>query len=149
MFILGSLHSSACFPLPFTGALLILSVSTHLLFQISHITVHFLSLRRRSVSLSSFLPRTNTETSLCVSPWLDFSFCVITRLPFCVLCYTLQLLASSPFPPLRLGVTVSSSARPRNSIHFFCGRGWTETSQLPGPNPRPTSFRRRLRQERR
>lgn len=38
-----------------------------------------------SLSLSSFPSHTNTETPLCVSPWLDFSFCVITRLLFCVL----------------------------------------------------------------
>lgn len=57
----------------------------------------------------SFLSHTNAETSLCVSPWLDFSFCVITRLLFCVL-----------LQPAAAGfLRVSSSPSPCHRL-FFC-----------------------------
>lgn len=99
-----------------------------------------------SVSRSSFLSHTNAERSLRVSPWLDFSFCVITRLLFCVL-----------LQPAAAGFLHVSSSPSWCHRLFFCEPAklntlflWTrlDRDQLPSPSPGPISFWWRLQQER-
>lgn len=135
MFIPGSLHSGSCFPPPFDP----FCVHAPVLSDITPSLSTSAPSDTLSASLPSFLSHANTETSLCVSPWLDFSFCVITRLLFCVL-----------LQPAAAGfLRVSSSPSWCHRLFFMRGRE-TQSTFFCGhsPNPRPIGFWWRLQQER-
>ena len=99
-----------------------------------------------AISFSFSVPHTHTHTSPCVA-LLGFLFLCNYRLLIYFLCYVLQPLVSTMFPPLPFECHRSSAARAsgsqqgkRNTICFFHTAGVGQVWWLHGTRPRGTKF---------